>query len=455
MAASGKFQRDLTEGSVSRQLIRFCLPFLLSNFIQALYSVADMLIVSWYSGPDSVAGVSNGGQVTLVVMNFVIGLAVGGTVLIGQYFGAKRHEDMKRTIGTLLSLMAVMACVLTVLIIALSGPILRLIRVPESSFGHAQNYLNICMGGTVFIFGYNAVSGILRGMGDSKRPLWFVSVACVVNVGLDLLFVGGLHMDAAGAAAATVIAQALSFALAVAYLIRNDFVFDFKWRSFRFDREKLRLIFSVGLPNSLQNVVVSLSFLVMMVLVNGHGVEASAAMGFVHKWNGFAILPAIAMSSSVASMAAQNLGAGHPERARQTMLCGMRIAFPIGAVFWLIAFFFPRNIMQIFTNRPDVIDQGLAYIRFFCLDYLIVPISFSVSGLLIGAGRTTFTMITGMASSIVLRVPLALLFGTALATGLSGIGLAVPVSTLGVLFVSLGYLRTGRWRTSRINRPKI
>lgn len=435
---------------MSKQLIKFSLPFLLSNFIQAFYNVADVLVVSWYSGPNSVSGVANGGQVTMLVTNSVIGLAVGGTVLIGQYFGAQRREDMQKTMGTMLSVLGIAAVVLMVVMIALSGPILRVIQIPEESFTEARSYLNICMGGTIFIFGYNAISAILRGMGDSKNPLYFVSIACVTNVVLDLLFVGPFHMGAAGAALATVLAQALSLVLSVIYLKKSDFMFTFTLKSFRIDKEKLKLLIKIGLPTSAQHMVVGLSFLLMMVLVNGYGVYASAAMGIVGKFNSFAILPAIAMSASVSSMAAQNIGAGLPERAKQAMFCGIRTVLPISAVFFLAAFLAPTAILRIFTDSPQVIEQGIAYIRFFSIDYLVVPFGFCVNGLLTGAGRTTFTMINAMMSSILLRVPIALFFGLTLGFGLAGIGLAAPVASIGALVVSLLYMRKGSWKESRI-----
>ncbi len=445
-----RFERDLTEGSVGKQLIKFSLPFLLSNFIQALYSVADTLIVSWYCGPGGVSGVANGGQVSMLVTTLAIGLAIGGTILIGQYFGAKQHDDLLKTIGTMFSILMICAVVLSIVTIALAGPILRMVRIPDEAFQEAKNYLVICMAGTVFIFGYNSISGVLRGMGDSKNPLIFVSIAAVTNVVFDLLLVGPLHMGAAGAAIATVGAQALAMVLSIVYLIRNKFIFDFKWKSFRIDKEKAKLLFKIGLPTSLQQIVVMSSFLVMLTLVNGFGVSASAAMGIVGKFNSFAILPAIAMSASVSSMVAQNFGAGRVDRANETLRSGIKIAFPIGLFFFLIAFFAPRAIMRVFTSDVDVIEQGAVYMRTFCFDYLIVPFAFCCNGLLTGAGHTTFTMITNIASSLAFRVPIALVFGMTLGLGMAGVGLAAPVASVGGLAITLFYLRSGSWRKGKI-----
>ena len=443
-------EKNLTEGNVVKQLFRFCLPFLLSNFLQAMYNFTDTLVVSWFAGPDTVSGVANGGQITLVSMNFAIGFTVGGTVLISQFFGAKKEEELNKTIGTMFSILTILAVVITALVIIFAKPLLTLVETPEEAFSEAYLYLVICMSGTIFTFGYNAVSAILRGMGDSKNPLFFVLIAGVLNTLLDLPFVGIFGWGAAGDAASTVIAQALSFVLAVIYLKKRDFVFKFKLENFRIDVDRLKQIIKIGLPNSVQNVVVGISFLIMMKFVNQFGVNASAAMGMVGKFNGFAILPALAMSSSVSSMAAQNIGAGRHDRASATMRSGMMLAAPIGMLFFAIAFFFPDAVMRIFTNKPEVISMGIEYIRFFSIDYLIVPFAFCINGLLMGSGMTTFTMINGMLSSVLLRIPFAYLMGIVLDFGLPGIGMAAPAATVGGLIIAFIFYKTGTWKKKRL-----
>ncbi len=449
-----KFESNLTSGSVARNLIKFSTPFLISNIIQAFYSVADMLIVSWFNGAEAVSGVSNGGQVTMLVASFVIGLTVAGTVLVGQYFGAGKKEEVKKTIGTLFSVLMLLSVFFTVVMIIASGPILKMMNVPAESFGHAQSYFNICMLGTFFIFGYNAISSILRGLGDSKRPLYFVTIACVTNIILDVILVGPLGMGAAGAAVATIVAQGISMLLSVAYLMRNDFVFDFKKESFKIDREKAKLLIKMGIPSSIQNMVTSVSFMLMMTLVNGYGVYASAAMGIVGKFNSFAILPAIAMSSSISSMAAQNLGAGLPERAKETMKVGIKIAFPISATFFIAALVFPEAILSIFSQDARVIEEGLRYIRTFSFDYLVVPFTFCINGLIMGAGHTTFTMINNMVSAVFLRIPVAVVFGSVLGWGLMGIGLAAPVASGVAGIACFWYYKTNKWQKIKLSEKQ-
>jgi putative efflux protein, MATE family len=441
-----KFERNLTEGNVTKQLFSFSLPFLLSNFLQAMYNVTDTLVVGWFSGTNSISGVSNGGQITLLIINFAVGFTVGGAVLIGQYFGANKREELSKTIGTLLSLLAILAIILTLGVIIFSGPILRLIRIPEEAFLEAQRYLVICSAGTIFIFGYNAVAAILRGMGDSKNPLFFVLISGIINIFLDILFVGPFQWGAMGAAAATVIAQAVSLILSIIYLNKKGFIFEFKLQNFKIDISKLKLLCKIGLPSSVQSLVVGFSFLLMMILVNDFGVEASAAMGIVGKFSGFAILPGLAMSSSISSMVAQNLGAGKIDRAIKTMHSGFFLAAPIGAIFSLLAFFVPDLLIRIFTTDSAVIDKGVEYIRFYGADYVLACISFCILGLLIGAGQTTFTMCNSIFSSLILRIPLAYFFGITLGIGLAGIGLAAPAATIGHMIVSFIYYKTGRWK---------
>ena len=451
-----KLERNLTEGSVLKQLLRFSLPFLLSNFLQAMYGVTDTLVVSWFAGASTVSGVSIGGQLNLVSMNFAIGFTVGGTVLISQYFGANKREELTRTIGTMFTVLAVLSAIITAIVIVFAKPILRLIGTPAESFDEAYIYLVICMCGTVFTFGYNAVSAILRGMGDSKSPLIFVLIAGVVNTLLDLPFVGVFHWGAAGDAASTIMAQALSLLLAVRYLKKKNFIFEFKLANFKVDIAQLKKIMKIGLPNSIQNVVVGLSFLAMTVLVNQFGVNASAAVGIAGKLNGFAILPAIAMSSSVSSMAAQNIGAGKLDRAKKIMHAGIILALPIGILFFCIAFFAPGWAMRLFTPDPEVIALGEQYLRLFSFDYLVVTFFFCINGLLMGAGMTTFTMINGILSSVALRIPAAYACSVLLGLGLSGVGLGAPAASLGSLIIAFLFYKSGRWtKKNLVGQPVL
>ena len=379
-------EKNLTEGSVAKQLILFALPFMLSNLIQTLYNVTDMLIVGIYSGTVGISGVNIGGQVTFILTNIIIGLAVGGTVVIGQYLGAGDRKGMRETISTLLTFLLVAGIAFTVIMLILSDKVLNLLQTPKESYQQARNYLDVTLMGTIFIFGYNAFAAILRGLGDSKRPLIFVTIACLTNIFLDLLFVGVYGMEARGAAIATVISQAFSMILCIIYLKRSDFEFDFKLSSFKFYKERFAMLMKIGIPISIQNVIVNFSFLVLTTIANSMGVNASAAVGIVGKYNGFAILPAIAVGSSVSAMVAQNMGAGETERAKKTFYTGFTLAFSVTFVAFIFTQMFPEKILSLFDNNPETIAAGVEYIRTFSFDYLIVPATFCLNGLVTGSG---------------------------------------------------------------------
>lgn len=441
-----KFEKDLSQGSVAKQLIMFSLPFIISNVIQSLYSVADMVIVGQFSGTVSMSGVNIGSQITLVVTNMIVGLCAGATVLIAQYLGAGERESVKQTIGTLFTSLLVFALAVTAILLVFKNPILRLLQTPQESFGEASDYLFITSVGTIFVFGYNALSAVMRGMGDSKRPLIFVAVACVINVGLDILLVAKYNMGAMGAGIATIISQAISMILCVIYLKKNDFIFDFKLSSFGFHKERLSMLIKVGVPTSIQNVAVGVSFLFLTAMVNTIGVTASAAVGAVGKYNTFAILPAAAMSSSISAMSAQNIGAGEMKRASKTMDIGLLISVAITWVIFAVSMIFPEQIMRLFADDAAMAQAGTTYLKVYAFDLVLVPIVFSLNGLFIGAGHTKFTLINSILSSLLIRIPVAYVFGMVLGKGLSGVALAAPVATAVAMVMCVIFYFSGRWK---------
>ncbi|MBO4896959.1 MAG: MATE family efflux transporter [Clostridia bacterium] len=441
-----KFENDLSTGNVWKQMLKFSFPFVIANIIQVLYNVADMIIVGQFSGTASMSGVNIGGQITLVVTNLAIGLCVGATVLIAQYLGAKQRQELETTIGTLFSTLIIVAIILMTSIIAFKKPILRLMQTPEEAFSEASSYLTITMLGTVFIFGYNALGAIMRGMGDSKNPMIFVAISCVTNIFADLLLVAGFHMGAMGAALATVFSQAISMLLCIRYLSNNDFVFTFSKENLKINKEKLKLLLKLGIPSSIQNVVVGMSFLFLIAMANSLGLAESAAVGAVGKFNGFAIMPAIAISASVSAMSAQNIGAKEMGRAVKTLKVGFVLAAVMTFVMFLFAWFFPATILRAFVNDAAVISEGSKYLRAHSLDYLLVPFVFCFNGLFIGAGHTLFSMINAMISSIIVRIPAAYILGFKTGLGITGIGLGAPLATVLSLFCSIIFFLSGRWK---------
>ena len=450
-----KFRQDLTRGSVSKQLMRFAIPFLLSNLLQALYSVADMIIVGRFSGDKGticIIGVNIGSQINILVTGAALGLAVGGTVLIAQYGGAQKFDDQRKTIGTLLTLYMLVAVGFTVIMLTVGKILLDILGTPAIAYEEAENYYMICMAGLIFMFAYNVISAILRGLGDSKRPLYFVLIAAITNVIGDIVLVGTFKMGAAGAAYATIGAQALSVILSLIYLFKNKFFAEYKLSDFKIDKEKAKSILKIGLPNSVQQVVISFSFLTLTALVNSlpNADIASACQGIGGKVNSFAILPALAMSSAVSSMAGQNIGAGEIERAKKTMTTGMVIAFGISAFVFALVQIFPDFIIGLFDTNPEVIETGRTYLRFIALDYIFVPFVFCMNGLAIGAGYTNFALFNACFSSIMVRVPLAYLIVKISTLGFNGVGLATGLASVASLIVSIIFITSGKWKTPKI-----
>lgn len=445
------FENNLSEGNVIKQLVKFSLPFLISNIIQSLYSVADLWIVGNVNGSVSISGVNVGSQITFILTNIIAGLCTGGTVLIAQYLGAKDRKSMKDTTATLITMLGISSLIITVLMLVFKNGILRVLKTPAEAFSEASNYLFVTSLGITFIFAYNALSAIMRGMGDSKRPFYFVLIACVTNIVLDIVLVAGFHMGAMGAAIATVLAQALSVVLCIIYMVKHDFIFDFKPKSFRLDAHSTKMILRVGTPTAVQNGITGISFLVITTLANSINYSASAAVGIVGKFNGFAILPAVAMSASISTMAAQNIGAGEWKRAVKTFHAGTIIAFVISGCIFAIAMLFPTQILQLFDKTdPVMIQSGVEYMRTFCWDYLFVPLLFGLNGLFVGAGHTTFSLLNGSMSALLLRIPCSILFGMLFGMGMTGIGLGAPVATLGSLVIAIWFYLSKRWRVSKI-----
>lgn len=447
-----KFRQDLTQGSVGKQLIKFSIPFLLSNLLQAFYSVADMIIVGRLCGTHGITGVNIGSQINILVTGAAFGLAVGGTVLIAQYGGAKKFDEQKKTIGTLFTAYMILAVICTAVMLLLGDTLLKLLNTPEVAYTEAFNYYMICMSGLVFMFAYNVISAILRGMGDSKRPLYFVLIATIVNIIGDIILVGPFKMGAAGAAIATVAAQALSVILSLIYLAKNHFFVGYKKSDFKIDGSKMKTLLKLGLPSSVQQVVVSFSFLTLTALINSlpNADIASACQGIGGKVNSFAILPALAMSSAVSSMAGQNIGAGDTKRAKKTMLTGMGIAFAISIAVFAVVQLFPQQIISLFDTNEEVIKIGTDYMRFIALDYIFVPFVFCMNGLAIGAGYTNFALFNACFSSILVRVPLAYLMVNLTDLGFNGIGLAMGLASVASVIVGSIYVASGKWKNPKI-----
>lgn len=447
-------ERSLIRGDVRVTLLRFALPFLAASLLQLLYGAADLMIVGRFSNAAGIAAVSTGSEVMAALTNLVMGLATGGTVLIGQYIGAGRQEDLRRTIGTMFTLFSLLAVGLAVIFALLTPGIVTLMRVPGEAAAPARSYLFICSCGVVFITGYNMVSAILRGMGDSRRPMYFVAVACLCNIAGDLLLVGGLGMGATGAAVATVAAQGISLLLSIGVLRRRDFPFDFKRSSFVLRRDKTAHILRLGIPVALQNVLVSLSFLIITAIVNGMGLNQAAAVGAVERIIVFCMMAPSAFSAALSALSAQSMGAGLPRRARQGLGYGILFSLLCGGVFFALIELFPDRAVALFTPDGEVIRHGALYLRSYGIDCILVCFIFCLNGFFGGCGRTTFTMANSLAATFLVRVPVVLAVSRIPGANMFHIGLAAPAASCLQIVIQLVYLRTGRWNRRLVEREE-
>ena len=320
-----------------------------------------------------------------------------------------------------------MALALTAGMLAVLRPLLRLLQTPQPAFELAVQYVTVCMLGNLFICGYNAISAVLRGWGDSRRPMWFVGIACAINIVLDVVFVRFLGLDVAGTALATVISQGVSMALAVVYLRRHHFLFDFWLPSFLPDKHMLKKLAVVGIPISFQELMVRISFLYLAAVMNRCGVYAASVVGISSKYDVFAMLSATSMASALAAITAQNMGAGQPQRARRSLWYGLGFALAVSAGFWLWAQLSPQSMIGLFSRDAGVIAAGVPFFRACSYDYMLVSVVFCLNGYLNGRQKTVWTMVSCSAGALCLRMPLVSLFGTYFSDDLGMLGMVAPI----------------------------
>lgn len=432
---------DLTKGSVPKVLMQFAMPYLLANVLQALYGGADLFVVGRFDDAASVAGVAIGSQVMQTVTGIILGLTAGITVLIGIATGARDEKKAAATIGSAVWLFAIIGAVLTLLMTVWHDTIATAMHTPPEAMTDTRYYLLICSLGIPFIIGYNVVFGIMRGLGDSRSPLYFVALACVINIVLDFVLVGGCHMRAAGAATATIASQGISFAAALCYLHRKGFRFPFTRRDIRLNSILSKRIIKLGTPIALQDALINISFLIITVIVNRMGVTASAALGVVEKLIVFAMLPPVAISSAVAAMTAQNYGAGLTDRMNRCLKSGIGMALVFGTAFCIYSQFLPETLMGIFTNDAPVIELGAEYLHGYSIDCIIVSFVFCINSYFSGQGNSLFPMVHSLIATFLFRIPLSWIFSHIAPTSLFPMGFAPPLATMVSLAICLWYLK--------------
>lgn len=437
---------SLTHGNMFKALLSFSLPYMFANIIQALYGSVDALVVGNFADSAGLSAVATGSMIMMTVNSFVTGFSNGGTVLVGQYTGAEQPEDVKSTIGSLFTLFACVAVGLSVILLFCAKGIAGLMQAPAEAFTYTVQYTSICYIGLLFTSGYNAVSAILRGMGDTKKPLLFIGIACVFNIILDLLFVAGLGLGAAGAAIATTAAQAISFFLSIIYLKRRGFIFDFKLKSFKPDPVKIKSLVRIGLPIGLQDSLANVSFLFMLALINTMGVNTSAAAGVGDKLVTFAMLPPGAFTAAISAMTAQNVGAMQRERAIQGFKLGLGMSLIVGTFLALIMGIFPKWLFGIFTSDAAVIELAPYYLLPYAAEGVLVCFVFSTNGFFNGCGYSQVSMISHLTSTFLVRVPVAWLLGSMEGATLAHVTAAAPISSFIQIIILFYFYKRGKWK---------
>ena len=434
-------KRSLTEGNVYKTLISFSIPFMLAQLLQALYGAVDLMVVGQFGQTADVSAVSMGSQIMYVASFFILGFASAVTVVMGQYFGAKQEKKLSKTMGAAVVFFLAAGLLLMAVMIVFRHSIVRLMNTPPEAVSPALDYILVCSFGLPLVGGYNVVCGILRGLGDSKTPLLFVAIACVINIVLDIILVRNFGLGAWGAAFATSFAQGMSFLFSLLYLKKRGLGFPFTFRDIGFHWEQVRAILRIGTPMVLQNSLTEISFLLITMIINGMGVVVSAAVGVVGKLVSFLFIPTIGMSTAVAAMCAQNYGAGQYRRARQCMKGAILFSGALGIAATVCSLLFGSHMLRLFTSDPEVLGHAVLYLQSYSFDCILVAVVFNMNGYFNGFGRSFFTMAHNLAATFLGRIPLTFLFSRLPGVTLREMGIAVPVSTLISVILCLWYLR--------------
>lgn len=435
-----KEKSDFTQGSILKKLISFMIPILGALVLQAAYGAVDLLVVGRFGSTAGLSAVSTGSQILNLVTFVITQLAMGITVLIARYIGEKSTGQIGQLLGGAVTVFAIVSAVLFVVMVFFAKPLAVLMQAPQEAISLTTVYVRICGGGIFFIVAYNVLAAIFRGLGDSRSPLIFVAVACVVNIIGDLILVAGFHLDAAGAAIATVAAQAVSVVLAIVLLKKKDLKFGIQKKDFRINGQCKRFL-KVGLPLALQEFLTQMSFLALCAFVNKLGLEASSGYGVACKIVNFAMLVPSSLMQSMASFVSQNVGAGKPDRAKKSMFTGMGLGVIVGVVVFICVWCFGDVLTSVFTTDTAVIQKGTEYLRGFAPETIVTAVLFSMVGFFNGYEKTVWVMIQGLVQTLLVRLPLAYVMSIQPHASLTKIGLAAPVATcFGIVLNVIFYL---------------
>ncbi len=430
---------DFTQGDIFLPLLRFSLPILAALILQTAYGAVDLWMVGRFATAADVSAVSTGSQLMHTITCVVTGLTMGTTVMLGQTLGQGKGEEAGSIIGSSIALFSLIAALLTAFTILGAEWLARITQVPEEAISPSLSYIRMCGAGLCFITAYNVFGSIFRGMGDSKTPLMTVAIACAVNVAGDYLLVAVLGLGALGAAIATVCAQGVSVAVSLLVVSRRGLGFPFSPRDIRFHRVKVGRILRLGTPVALQDGLVSISFLVILSIVNSLGLVASAGMGVAEKLCGFIMLVPSAFSQSVTTFVAQNVGAGRLDRARKCLGQGILASLCFGVVIGYLSFFHGSVLAGLFNGDPAIVSAAADYLRAYAIDVLMTSFLFPFIGYFNGRGSTGFVMVQGLVGAFCIRIPVSFFMSRLLPVSLFRVGLATPCSSLAQILLCGGY----------------
>ena len=439
---------DLTMGSVPRQLIRFAVPFVLANALQFLYNIVDMIIVGQFVGPNGLSAVSIGGEFMHFFTFLAVGFAQAGMVVLAQYIGAGQRQSISRVIGNMFSFILGLSLVVTLVSVLFADRFAVLMNTPTESFREAVDYCMVCGGGMFFVYGYNIVSHVMRGLGDSKRPLYFVAISAVMNLILDLIFVAKLRMGAKGAALATVIGQSFSFLVSMVYLYRRReaFGFDFKLRSCRPDKKILLTMIKLGIPICLQNTAISISMMYVTACINTYGVIYSAVTGVSSKIAQLCNIVTASLNAAGATMVGQNFGAGKHDRVQRIFWVTLLISLLFAGLLSVLLLLFPAETFRLFNRDPEVLRVGMEVIPVIILLFFGAASRSPASGFINGIGFAGMNFVMGIMDGIVVRIGLAVLFGRLLNLGVHGYWYGNAIAGYMFFIVIFPYFLSGMWK---------
>ena len=438
-------EKNLTTGSVFKNILIFSLPYLLSYFLQTLYGMADLFIIGQFEGVASTTAVSIGSQVMHMLTVMIVGLAMGSTVSIGQAVGAGDRKKAASGIGNTVTLFMCLSVVLTVALLVFVRPVVTIMSTPEAAVPGTVEYLTICFIGIPFITAYNIISSIFRGLGDSKSPMYFIAVACVANIALDYLFMGALHLGPSGAALGTTLSQAVSVIIALVVIRRHSGALAVKKSDFQPARPVMAKLLRIGVPIAMQDGLIQIAFIIITVIANRRGLNDAAAVGIVEKIISFLFLVPSSMLSTVSALGAQNIGAGKPERARLTLRYAAFIAICFGACMVILMQFAAEPVVSLFTDSAqsdgaEVIRLGGQYMRGYVWDCIFAGVHFSFSGYFCACGRSGLSFLHNISAILLVRVPGVYLTSLFFPDSLFPMGLATSMgSLLSVIICVIAY----------------